>query len=429
MIKTDNTHKNIHFKLIGRLTAGWLILSLLLGIIVFYVKLESIDELVIKLAESESRPLVEDKSALENLQCSTEECIENLRIDMNEHIEKGHFIIVELYDREKKRILEVESPDADTVHRYEKMVKKEKTTHKFKETTSYNRLYVSGNIFIQVFVPLQEPDGAIAGYFEGVYKVDNSTMDEITDLIAGSLLLVVVCVFATTAILYPIIIVMNKDLIKLSADLSEANIGMLVALGSAIAKRDSDTNVHNYRVTIYSVKLGERAGINKEALRSLIKGSFLHDIGKIAISDNVLLKPGKLTEEEFEIMKTHVLHGVDVVDKYNWLKDAIDVVKYHHEKYDGSGYLSGLSGNDIPLNARIFAIADVFDALTSKRPYKEPYSYAQTIAVLQQCSAKHFDPKFLDLFIEISKDLYDSFSKADDSFLEAELNGIVRKYF
>ncbi|QWR78437.1 HD-GYP domain-containing protein [Candidatus Magnetomonas plexicatena] len=402
---------------------------MVLGSIVFFIKLESIDELVTKLAERESRPLVEDKTQLEYLNCDRQECVQYLSQAMYKHIEMGHFIIVELYDRSKKKVVEVASPDANTVHSYEKLVVKEKRTHKFKDTVSYHRLYYSGTIFLQVFVPLKEAGGSIAGYFEGVYRVDESTMKGIVDLLIGSLLLVVISVFATTAIVYPIIIVMNKDLIKLSGDLSEANIGMLIALGSAIAKRDSDTNIHNYRVTIYAVKLGEIAGLSKEGLRSLIKGSFLHDIGKIAISDNILLKPGKLTDEEFEIMKTHVFHGDDIVGKYNWLKDSIDVVRYHHEKIDGSGYLTGLKGDGIPLNARIFAIADVFDALTSKRPYKEPFTYEQTISILEDGRHTHFDPILLDIFFRISKDIYDSFCKAEDTFLEHYLNGIIKRYF
>ncbi|MBF0521372.1 MAG: HD-GYP domain-containing protein [Nitrospirae bacterium] len=429
MAKTFRTQKSIHLKLIIRLTAGWIILSLILGAIVFFIKLESIDELVTNLAERESKPLTEDKTQLEYLNCNRQDCVQFLTQSMYKHIEMGHFIIVELYDRNKQKVVEVQSPDADTVHRYEKLIAKKQKTHKFKDKVYYNRLYVSRNIFLQIFVPLKEQGGSIAGYFEGVYKVDEGTMKGIVDLIAGSLLLVVISVFATTAIVYPIIIVMDKDLIKLSADLSEANIGMLVALGSAIAKRDSDTNIHNYRVTIYSVKLGEIAGLSKEGLRSLIKGSFLHDIGKIAISDNILLKPGKLTDEEFEIMKTHVIHGVDIVGKYNWLRDSVDVVQYHHEKLDGSGYLSGLSGDSIPLNARIFAIADVFDALTSKRPYKEPFTYEHTVRILEEERATHFDPMLLDLFFKISKSLYDSFCKAEDSFLEEYLSGIIKRYF
>ncbi|MBF0317794.1 MAG: HD domain-containing protein, partial [Nitrospirae bacterium] len=135
-------------------------------------------------------------------------------------------------------------------------------------------------------------------------------MNDIRNLILYSLLHVIIAVFATTVLLYPIIISMNKDLIKYSAGLADANIGILRALGGAIAKRDSDTHIHNYRVTIYAVRLAETMGVESASIVSLIKGSFLHDAGKIAISDNILLKPGKLTDDEFNQMKTHVQHGV-----------------------------------------------------------------------------------------------------------------------
>ncbi|MBF0345901.1 MAG: HD domain-containing protein, partial [Nitrospirae bacterium] len=161
----------------------------------------------------------------------------------------------------------------------------------------------------------------------------------------------------------------------------------------------------------------------------LIKGSFLHDAGKIAISDNILLKPGKLTDEEFDQMKTHVQHGVDIIGNTAWLQDAVEVVQYHHEKYDGTGYIAGLKGQDIPLGARIFAITDVFDALTSKRPYKEPFSFDKTIDILKQGRGSHFDPDILDVFLTISNDLYEYISKGSDTVLISTLDRFIKKYF
>lgn len=158
------------------------------------------------------------------------------------------------------------------------------------------------------------------------------------------------------------------------AMLIEANVEMLEVLGSAIAKRDSDTSVHNYRVTLLALAVAEAHGLNRGQLQALVKGSFLHDVGKIAISDTILLKPGRLEPAEFETMKTHVLHGTDIVSRYAWLGDALDIVRHHHERIDGRGYPDGLSGDRIPVSARIFAIADVFDALTSVRPYKKALS-------------------------------------------------------
>jgi HD-GYP domain-containing protein (c-di-GMP phosphodiesterase class II) len=114
-----------------------------------------------------------------------------------------------------------------------------------------------------------------------------------------------------------------------------------------------------------------------------MKGACLHDLGKISISDTILLKPGKLSPEEYEIIKTHPRHGAEIIVKYAWLQDAMDVVKHHHEKFNGSGYPTGLSCDSIPRAARIFTIIDVFDALTSPRPYREPLLLDRAMAPRQ----------------------------------------------
>ncbi len=221
----------------------------------------------------------------------------------------------------------------------------------------------------------------------------------------------------------------NSMLEATNQRLYEANIGMLETLGNAIAKRDSDTSSHNYRVTLYSIKISEMMAMDGDSIRGLIKGAFLHDLGKIAISDRILLKPGKLTEEEFRIMKSHVSHGADIVDNYPWLHDSLDVVLYHHEKYNGRGYLRCLKGEEIPLKARIFCIADVFDALTSVRPYKEAFPFDMSVAILTRERGSHFDPDILDIFLEQAQQLHTDFCRAPLEFLKRTLNGFLDKYF
>ena len=164
-------------------------------------------------------------------------------------------------------------------------------------------------------------------------------------------------------------------------------------------------------------------------IQGLIKGAFLHDVGKIAIRDAVLLKPGRLDEQEFEHMKTHVLHGTEIVNRSSWLTDAQDVVEFHHEKFDGSGYDAGLEGEAIPIVARIFAIADVFDALTSRRPYKEPFSFEQAVEILEEGRASHFDPDLLDAFLNIARAQYDHLAARDEETPREELGEILRQYF
>jgi HD-GYP domain-containing protein (c-di-GMP phosphodiesterase class II) len=208
---------------------------------------------------------------------------------------------------------------------------------------------------------------------------------------------------------------------RLTSSLKDANTGILEALGSAIAKRDSDTHAHNYRVTLLSIHLGRALGLDSSALQCLVKGSFLHDLGKIAISDTILLKPGKLSDDEFMVMKSHVIHGSDIIRSYQWLEDAYDVVHHHHEKFDGRGYPDHLAGREIPLNARIFAVADVFDALVSVRPYKNAYSLEEAMREMSNGRGKHFDPDIIDLFTEIAEELHATVYSLNEQELAALL--------
>jgi len=155
----------------------------------------------------------------------------------------------------------------------------------------------------------------------------------------------------------------------------------------------------------------------------------LHDVGKIGIRDPILLKPGKLTPEEFEVMKTHVSLGVDILSKSSWLGGARDVVEFHHEKYDGTGYPQGLKAEAIPLNARIFAIVDVFDALTSKRQYKEPWTIPEAIAMLERDGGSHFDPQLVGIFVRLAPELYRKISGVEEYRLESMLQHSIARYF
>jgi HD-GYP domain-containing protein (c-di-GMP phosphodiesterase class II) len=247
---------------------------------------------------------------------------------------------------------------------------------------------------------------------------------DITRSVAVSVLLVML----VTTLHYPVVRRLFDHLGRLSIHLLDANLETLQGFGSAIAKRDSDTDAHNFRVTIYAVRLAEAAGLPAGRIRALIKGAFLHDVGKIAIRDNILLKPGRLDADEFEIMKTHVSHGLDIINHCQWLHDASEVVGNHHEKFDGSGYYFGLKAQEIPLAARIFAIVDVFDALTSARPYKLALSYEESIDHLLRESGKHFDPELLDLFVGIVAPLYHQFARHDE-YARNELAKIIRQYF
>lgn len=208
-----------------------------------------------------------------------------------------------------------------------------------------------------------------------------------------------------------------------------SNLQMMMALGSAIAERDTGSSAHNFKVTLYAINLGALIGLGKKQMQALIKGSFLHDIGKIGVPDRILLKDTKLSDFEKITMHAHVQLGSHIIREVKWLEDAVDVVMYHHERWDGTGYLSNLEKDEIPLNARIFAIVDVFDALTSDRPYKPYITYDETIEYMRWQSGKHFDPQIFELFMGIAEDSYSSISERNYKELDNLIKDMIWRYF
>ncbi len=415
----------VHKQLIIRLLLAWILLSVLIGAVVLFLEMGKLEAYVVALAREESRDL--ERGHANFLKSPDASHLERLREESRKHIQDGHFIDVRIYNRNRELIVEESHPDARLI---EKEISRHRRDMSRDEALHFRKFYGRGpQIFVMVQAPLKTAVQETEGYFEGVYKADPRTMAEIKNRIFLSLLQVVVIIFFTALAIYPIVLSLNRGLIRVAKDLSQANIGMLKVLGGAIAKRDSETSTHNYRVTIYAIRLAAAVGLKREHIAELIKGSFLHDVGKIAISDRILLKPGILTAEEREVMKTHVHHGVDIIDHYNWLKDAADVVRYHHEKFDGSGYETGLKGQGIPISARIFTLADVFDALTSRRPYKEPYTPEAAMQILQEGKGSSFDPMLVEAFAEIAGSLYEEISGAEDSILEDKLDELIARYF
>ena len=288
---------------------------------------------------------------------------------------------------------------------------------------------LNDKFYVLLSAPLVTERNEVVAYVEGVFAVSEQEVSKAAERRFRAILVAIGIVLLTTLLLYPTIIQLLNRVTRMSRQLLNANLETIQLLGSAIAKRDSDTDIHNFRVTIYSVRLAEKLGLTRPAIQRLIKGAFLHDVGKLGIRDNILLKPGRLDEDEFEVMKTHVQHGMDIVARSSWLQDAEEVVGHHHQKYDGSGYYGGEQGKDIPMNARIFAIADVFDALTSKRPYKEPMSFDKAMSILQEGNGNHFDPDILQAFQQIAQALYQIYGKGDDERARQDLEDIIEEYF
>ncbi|ARJ65031.1 two-component system response regulator [Magnetospirillum sp. ME-1] len=177
---------------------------------------------------------------------------------------------------------------------------------------------------------------------------------------------------------------------------------LVMRLSKAAEFRDPETGAHIERMARFSGLIARRLGINCEESERLELAAPMHDVGKVGIPDMILLKPGRLTESEFTIMKQHAQLGWEILknSQSRLVRLAAEIARSHHEKYDGSGYPAGLAGEDIPLVGRIVAVADVFDALTSTRPYKQPWPMDQAVAFLQEHSGGHFDPRCVDAFLD-----------------------------
>ncbi|MBW1836141.1 MAG: HD-GYP domain-containing protein [Deltaproteobacteria bacterium] len=423
----------IHRKLLFRISAMGIIIAVLFGIGVWQIEKRDIGQDLLLSAEggfkylnNQIRHLFDDPDVLKPSLIQRE--LANILSERRSN-QFGQFVWVGIYNLEGERIALVRDDSYEHID-FVKSITGRAGDHirKYKDL-EFNVIDLDGIPHIQIISPLKNSLNELSAYGETIFAVFSETMDSIRGRAIKSAISCVFIVILTTVLLYPVIVNLLNRVSSLSAKLFEANLEILKVLGCAIAKRDSDTDAHNYRVTIISVKLAETLGIAKENIRRLIKGALLHDVGKIGIEDEILHKPGRLTEDEFSVMKNHVPLGLDIVNTAEWIKEAVDIVKYHHEKYDGSGYANGFKGDRIPETARIFAIADVFDALTSRRPYKEPFSFEKAMDIIRSGRGSHFDPVYLDAFESIASSIFKKYAGREDDRLKSELGTIMKTYF
>jgi putative nucleotidyltransferase with HDIG domain len=178
----------------------------------------------------------------------------------------------------------------------------------------------------------------------------------------------------------------------------------LEALLAALDTRDTETEGHSERVAAYTMLIARQLNLSEAELQHIEHGALLHDIGKIGVPDHILYKPGPLTPEEWEVMKQHPVIGYKMCMKIEMLRPAAPIVLHHHERWDGRGYPYGLNGAEIPLGARIFAIADTLDAMTSDRPYRKALSFAQAREEIERCAGSQFDPELVRVFLELPEE-------------------------
>jgi putative nucleotidyltransferase with HDIG domain len=194
----------------------------------------------------------------------------------------------------------------------------------------------------------------------------------------------------------------------------------LEALGDALDLKDSETEGHSKRVTAYAIALARAMGVPPDEIKIIARGAFLHDIGKMAIPDDILRKPGKLTPEEQAVMREHCTRGYQMLRKIPFLAGAAEIVFCHQEHYDGNGYPSGLRGREIPIGARIFAVADTLDAITSDRPYRRARGFDSAREEILRCSGTQFDPVVVEVFLKIPNELWQE--------LRSEISGQNKRF-
>jgi len=341
----------------------------------------------------------------------------------------GHFSYARFYTPDGQTLAQAATDSSADTAPFENLLQQSSLQFPALDHPWSESIRINDRPYIRLVLAVADQTGAVAVYAEGLYQLSDAAIAATRSAALRTAGFVLLIVLSTSLLLYPVILSLINRLSLFSERLLDANLDTIKVLGNAIAKRDSDTDAHNYRVTLYTIQLAEAVGLDAPSMRGLIKGAFLHDVGKIGIRDNILHKPGRLDAGEFGIMKTHVDKGLEIINRSGWLTDAVGVVGSHHEKYDGSGYPQQLRGEQIPIGARIFAITDVFDALTSRRPYKEAFSFAETMQILDEGRGTHFDPAVLDLFMDHARMLYERYGGREDEGLHAELNDFVHRYF
>ena len=397
-------------------------LSALAAPLAWYVSREAAEQQVVEFAQDQARRILDHSHAIE------------LQVDgASQHAGQaatalvgGLFEIAEIYNASGFKLSEEMTP---TGHELEPLLPKHgRPSYK---KSLYESLKLGEDRWVmRVMVPLQlKPGGAITGYFEGVRLIPQWQKDHIQVDALAVALMVCLASLMCGAVIYPVVVHLASENERRARQVLESHIAMMDALGRAIAKRDSDTGTHNYRVAWIAATLGEALGLKGADMQSLIAGSFLHDVGKIGIPDAILLKPGRLDADEMAIMRTHVEQGQEIVHGAGWLEGAADVVASHHEKWDGSGYPQQLVAEAIPLSARIFAVADVYDALSSKRPYKAPMPFAQVMSILAEGRGTHFDPAVLDTFESMAPGIRDRIERLDEFGIKRLMADMIERHF
>lgn len=408
-----------------RIAAVSIVLACITAPLAWYMATESAEDEVVALAMEESNRFLRHFDAFDMSGPDAAEHAKEAAVT----IAGGIFDIAEIYDQAGRKMAEAATEEGEQVE--SQLPKHGRPSY---HKASYESLQLSDQRWVlRVFIPLRGHDAPetapVTGYFEGIRIVPEWQRSEIQSAAFKVSLMACLAALLCGAVIYPIVVRLSADNERKAREVLDSHISMMEALGRAIAKRDSDTGAHNYRVAWIAARIGEEVGLSGSTMQALIAGSFLHDVGKIGITDAILLKPGRLDEGEMDIMRTHVALGEEIVRGMGWLDGAHEVVAAHHEKWNGQGYPRQLAREAIPLSARIFAVADVFDALSSKRPYKEPMPFVQVMEILEKDAGTHFDPNIIQVFKKIAGEIREHLQDSSEAAARTLLEARIRLHF
>ncbi len=412
---------NIHRLVLRRLLLAWLVISLLLGGVIHLVEVNRMEKTIVAMANAKMQELtLGDLLDLPPGKSSQDE----LHLRSASFLEKN-FILIEVFTADGQRVARITNPaQADLQTQWIRSLKRLPRD----QSRHIQHLERDGETLVEMSFPVHQ-SGLLRGHVAAIFRLDPVVQQMLVGGMGRTLLLVLLIVTGTTLALYPVIIRLNRSLWQSARKILQGNLETVSVLSAAIAMRDIETGEHNARVTLYALELAKAVELEEALMPGLILGALLHDVGKIGIPDQILHKEDRLTPDEQEAMRQHVAHGVRIISGSAWLHQAREVIEFHHEKYDGSGYLKGLRGKDIPEVARIFAIADVFDALVSCRPYKAALPVAEARQLILNYAGSHFDPDFAAVFANMAEGCYLFVQGKDSDALIAEIHQQASPYF
>ena len=415
--------KEIHLRLLKRAVIGWLIALIISLLIVLLLEYRYLGRNLLVSAAKESAVFA---SIISIQQKNPEDFTpETLKKMVGYSLDQTSFIMVELLDAMQSELISFSTSSATSAA--------ERFTQKGVQLLPSDRidgswLLLNKRIYQKVIIPLYDANENRVGYIRGIYLVSLTDTKHIITRFVLSSLLCLAAVTVCSVFCYFGYLFMNNHLIRSIGELNRTTLFLIKKLGESLAKSDRKDRNHNYRTLIYAMTLAETAKLSLEQKRTLIHGVFLHDLGMLPTSTDILHKEDELDEEAFKEISQHPKLGGNLVRKFRWLRNAEQVIRFHHEKYDGSGYPDGARHEKIPMIARVFSIADAFDALTSDRPYQDARSLEESLDALEMETGTQFDPVLLASFLEIAPELHKRVTTLKDKGLEKEADKILKKY-